>query len=379
MKICLIAGGMSIHTQRWANYLVARGHEVHVISDRFNKDYEGFDDRILKYQLIRLFPRIWILSRFLSGIFWISQSRKLIRRIKPDILNAHYINIAGYLGAICGFHPLVITAWGSDVLIVPKQSRILGALTRWTLKQADLVMCVSPIMKEAIVKMGIRPDKIMVTPIGVDSHQFQPAVLSDSISHPYLSKNFVLRVISTRNLSPTYDVETLLKAAPFIINKSPQSEFIILGDGILRKELQDLTESLHVGSKVSFRGSVTHDDLPGYLNSSNIYVSTSLSDGTSISLLEAMACGLPCVVSDIPANHYWISEGENGYFFQPGNYKELATKIILLMNNEALRAKMGSASRAKIIEKADHITEMTKVEEAYLSLTRAIRRGNERG
>jgi len=62
--------------------------------------------------------------------------------MNPEILNPHYVNIAGYLGAVSNFHPLVITAWGSDILLVPKQNRIYGALTRWALRRADVVLCV---------------------------------------------------------------------------------------------------------------------------------------------------------------------------------------------------------------------------------------------
>jgi glycosyltransferase involved in cell wall biosynthesis len=370
MKICLIADGTSLHTQKWANYLVSLEHEVHVIAERFNINYEGFDDRITKYQLIHFSPGLWKLTRFFAGALWIYQTYRLIHRLRPDILNAHYVNTAGYLGAICGFHPLVITAWGSDILIVPKQNRILGAFTKWALKRADLVMCVSLQMKEVIIKMGIQPDRIMVTPIGVNCHQFRPEVLSDSVLFPKLSENHILRVISTRNLTPTYDVETLIKAAPTILRMAPKSEFIILGDGESKKELHNLVENLDVAGKVSFRGFVPRNDLPMYLNSSDIYVSTSLSDGASISLLEAMACGLPCVVSDIPANRPWISEGENGLLFQPGDYNELAAKILSLLDNKELRTRMGLAARQRVIEKGNEKTEMAKVEEAYIQLVK---------
>jgi L-malate glycosyltransferase len=367
MKICLIAGGTSIHTHRWANYFVIRGHDVHLISERFNSDNEGLDDRIRKYQLVRLAPGIWKLSRFLSGVFWIFQVGNLVRKIKPDLLNAHYVNIAGYLGAICGFHPLIITTWGSDVLIVPKHNKILGLITRWALKRADIVICVSSFMKDVIINMGIQPDKIVITPIGVDTQRFQPEVRSETIKQSDLSGNCI-RIICTRNLAAVYDVETLIKAIPFVIEKFSQLQFIILGDGVLKKELQNLANRLGISGKVSFIGQVSHDDLIHYLNSSDIYVSTSLSDGTSISLLEAMSCGLPCIVSNIPANKPWIKEGENGLLFKPGNDKELAEKIVCILDNKELRVKMGLAARALVIEKGDHQNEMAKIENTYYHL-----------
>jgi len=154
----------------------------------------------------------------------------------------------------------------------------------------------------------------------------------------------------------------------------PRSEFMILGDGQLREQLQELARSFGITEKVIFRGSVPHDELPSYLNSSDLYVSTSLSDGTSISLLEAMACGLPCVVSDIPANKPWIKEGQNGFRFQPGDHKELATKIISVLSGKELRASMGVASRLRVVEEGDHKTEMSKVEQVYVRLIKEIKR-----
>jgi L-malate glycosyltransferase len=367
MKICLIASGTSIHTYRWANYFVIRGHEVHVISEKFNTDYDGFDVRIRKYQLVRLAPGIWKLSRFISGVFWIFQVGNLVRKIKPDILNAHYVNIAGYLGAICGFHPLIITTWGSDILTVPKQNKILGLITRWALKQADIVICVSSFMKDVIINMGIQPDKIVITPIGVDTQRFQPVGLSETINNSDPSRNYV-RIISTRNLAAIYNVETFIKAIPIVIGKFSQLQFTVLGDGVLKKELQNLVNSLGISGKVSFIGKVLNDDLIYYLKSSDIYVSTSLSDGTSISLLEAMSCGLPCIVSEIPANKPWIKERENGLLFKPGSYEELADKIVSILDNKELRIKMGLAARALVIEKGDHQKEMAKIENIYYQL-----------
>ena len=124
MKLCFIADGLSLHTQRWVNYFADRGHEVHLISSRFTPGYEGYDTRIIKHPLIRLLPRIWKVSGYLSGLLWLFQVRRLVRIIKPDIVDAHFVTICGYLGVASGFHPLILTAWGSDILVAPKKNLI---------------------------------------------------------------------------------------------------------------------------------------------------------------------------------------------------------------------------------------------------------------
>ena len=101
MRICYIADGPIIHTQRWVNYFAGKEeHEVHLISTRFPPGYKGYDKKIKMHPLVRLFPRIWKASGYLSGILWLFQVRRLVRRIRPDILDAHFITVNGYLAAI---------------------------------------------------------------------------------------------------------------------------------------------------------------------------------------------------------------------------------------------------------------------------------------
>ena len=319
--------------------------------------------------MIRVVPlsQTSLLSVFLSSALWAYQIRRLIKRIKPDILHAHFIGVPGYLGAASGFRPLVLTAWGSDILVIPRQNPVYRFLTKYALKRADRIISVSSVLKEEIIKLGVTSEKIDVTPIGVDTQQFSPRP-----RNKILMKEFNIGdspvVISTRSLSPIYDVETLIKAIPLVLQVIPEAIFIIAGDGGHRWYLESLARSLKIVDSTRFVGWIPNGELPSYLALSDVYVSTSLSDGTSISLLEAIACKLAPVVTDIPANRVWVTDGESGFLFPTGDYETLASRISLLLNDGEIRTRFGQIGREAVMGKAEHKNEMFKVEEMYQGL-----------
>jgi glycosyltransferase involved in cell wall biosynthesis len=118
-------------------------------------------------------------------------------------------------------------------------------------------------------------------------------------------------------------------------------------------------------------GSVSNREMPKFLGSSDVFVSTSLSDTRSVSLLEAMACALPVVVTDLDGNRECVKDGVNGALFPRGNFRELAEKIVYLLREKDIRRKFGVANR-KIVEKeADYEKEMSKMEKSYKELIEA--------
>jgi glycosyltransferase involved in cell wall biosynthesis len=165
-------------------------------------------------------------------------------------------------------------------------------------------------------------------------------------------------------------VETLVRAIPRVLAEMPQASFIIAGTGEQRDYLTELARTLGVSGNTKFIGWVPRSELPRYLSSADIYVSSSLSDGTSNSLLEAMACGLAPIVTDIPANRAWISDGENGFLFPTRDHETLASKIIHLLKNDETRANFGKRSQDIVQQKARQQAEMKKLERAYDELVR---------
>lgn len=290
-----------------------------------------------------------------------------MKEIKPDIVQAQFIGVPGYLGAASGFHPLVLIARGSDILIMPKQNPMYRFLTKQALKRADCIICVSSALKEEVIRLGALKNKVEIAPAGVDTEEFSPGLRNEMLLR-MLEIDDSPVVISTRSLKPIYDVETLIKAIPLILAEIPQAKFVVAGTGEQEDYLKELARDLGVANNTKFIGWVPRTEVPKYLSSADIYVSTSLSDGTSNSLLEAMACGLAPVVTDIPANRPWIKDEENGFLFPTRGYERLAAKIIYLLKNQEARGHFGRRSRDMVRGEAEEETQMRKLERIYYEL-----------
>jgi len=364
MRICYVADGTSIHTQKWVNYFAKKGHEVHLICWKL---MPGYDENIHVHLLTRLAPKIWIVSQYLSFLFWIIQVRQLVRKIKPDIVDGHFITVYGFLAACSGFHPLVVSAWGSDILIRPKRNFLFRVITEYALRKADMVTCDSEVAREGLIKLGTEPANVKVILKGVDTQQFSRQHINEEL-RTRLGISGVPTIVSTRSLEPIYNVEMLVKAIPLVLEQTPEAKFVIVGNGKQRKYLENLAISLEISDSIRFVGRVMHNELPKYLAISDIYVSTSLSDTSHISLQEAMACQLAPVVTDIPANSAWIEDGKNGFIVPVNDMEALADRVIHLIRNENLREEFGRANRHIIQEKAEYEKEMVKGEEAYREL-----------
>lgn len=360
MRICYIADAGIIHTQRWVNYFARKGHQVHIITSRLG---EGYSEGVQLHLLTSLLPQHWKGSGYINTLPWLVQVRRLISRMKPDIIDAHYITVNGYLGALSGFRPLVLTAWGSDVLIVMKESLCLRILIKYALKKVEMVICNSDTVKGELIKFGVNPAKVRIIYQGVDTKKFSPQRGKAFKDRLGLQGRPV--VISTRSFKPVYNVEMLIRAIPLVLEHSPQVSFIIAGDGEQREYLENLASSLGCSENIRFVGRIAHDELPQYLASSDVYVSTSLSDSASLSLQEAMACEIAPVVTDLSGNREWVTEGENGFLIPVNDIQALANQIVYLLRNEETGRKFGRLGRKIIRERAEYEREMARMERLY--------------
>jgi len=362
MKICYLADAGSVHTQRWVKYFADNGHEVHLISFR---SLDGNIENVKLYVLKRLQPQIRIISFSANLLFDMIQVKKIIKKIKPDILHAHYITDNGMLGALCGFHPFVITAWGSDVLVAPKKYKISKRMVKYALKRADLITCDGENSKDIMINLGIIQEKIKLIYHGVDTKEFSPKQRNNKFREE-LKTFYSPIVISNRKLEPVYNVESLIKAIPLVLKDFPEGKFVIGGKGSQEIYLKKLAKSIGVLDSIRFIEWLPRNEFIRCLASVDIYVSTSLSDGgISVSTTEAMACGLPVVVTDSGDNKKWIKDGENGFVVPIRDPNALAKRIVYLIQNENIRKRFGKINRKIIEEKAEYKKEMEKMEKIY--------------
>ena len=368
MKICYLADAGSIHTQRWIKYFADNGHEVHLISFRSLGDCNIKDVKL--HLLKRLRPQIRFVSFPINLFFEVIQVRELIKKIKPDIVHVHYIARYGVLG-LSGFHPLVATGWGSDILIAPKKSKIAKKIVKYTLKHADLFTSDSNYLRDVAIGYGAPSNNSYVINWGVDFKVFNP-FSKPAKNELKANLNVCPIVISTRSFEYVYNIDIIIKAIPFVLKKVPNVKFILKnGYGTKGPELMNLTRKMGVADYTIIIDKMEdYDKMPYYLNMSDIYISVPSSDSTSVSLLEAMACGLPVIVSDLPANREWVKDGWNGYIVPTRDEKALADAIVNLLMDGEKRKIFGKRNYELVKEKADYEKNMKIMEELYESLLR---------
>jgi glycosyltransferase involved in cell wall biosynthesis len=148
-------------------------------------------------------------------------------------------------------------------------------------------------------------------------------------------------------------VDVIARAFVLAARQHPELRMLMLGNGSQAVELRQTFIKAGVQDRVLFPGQVRQSDLPRLYRAADLYISASHSDGTSISLLEAMACGRPALVSDIPGNREWITPGENGWLFPDGDADALAQSIILAIKERDKLAEMGKAARNLAQQRAD--------------------------
>jgi len=277
--------------------------------------------------------------------------KKYVSKVKPDVLIGNWATTYGVYAAYSNHHPFVLFIWGSDILIFPKFA-VFRVLAKYALRKADIVVVDCDVQKRAAVKLGCDGRKILAFP-WFDSDCFEREVKRKFEAREEFgwSKDDKV-IISIRKHDPIYGVNYLIEAMPLILRQEPRAKFLILDEGRLTSQFKQRTKKLIAEDRVKFLGKVPHRDVVKYLSVSDIYVSTSLSDGTSASLLEAMTCSVPSVVTDIPANKEWIKDGWNGYLIPTRNVNQLVQKIIYLAKNEEIGWEIGKKAletvRAKV-------------------------------
>lgn len=354
MIICLIADATSVHTQRWASYFAKQGDIVHLITyEPPGADIEGVEMHIVK----SFFKNLYI-----SFIPRHIRIYVLVRRLKPDIVHAHFISKFGFHAAFLGTKPVLMSAWGDDILIIPYWSKLLWYFTELSLKRADRIYAVSRNIAQKIISdFGISQDTVTVVPFGVDIELFQPAIENKKNTGRVI-------VFSNRSFLDVYNIETLIRAIPSVLEENKDIHFIIKGSGPLEKNLKELARNLDINEYVTFMGWTKYEDMPKYLHCCDIYVSTALSDGTPVSVLEAMACGKACIATNVGGVGEWIKNDVSGILIPPKQPRILAEKILELSRDAAKREKLGEEARRLVTERGSWKNIMERVRRDYQAL-----------
>jgi glycosyltransferase involved in cell wall biosynthesis len=357
MILCLIADGRSIHTQRWAEYFAQRGHEVHLITyDPMGRNIEGVHEHVITSRWKNLYLSFWPRHYAID---------RIIKKIKPDLIHAHFIAKYGFHLPFLGNYPKIVTAWGDDILILPQSSRILFFFTRHVLNSVDLNYAVSHDIRDHIINDFTIPEtKVHYLPFGVDTYQFSPP--QDS---PDKEKKTVV-IFSNRGFLPIYGMDTILKGFHLAIQQNHDLQLILKGEGPDKEKIRQEIKRLGLEATVTIKNKTDYNEVIQDLKNADIFITASGRDGTPVSLLEAMSAGLPCIATAVGGIPEWISDGKNGILIPPDNPEIIAQKIILLSSDIQKRKTLGFHARKTILKKGDWATLMKSAEKDYSTILR---------
>ncbi|MBE0697618.1 MAG: glycosyltransferase [Anaerolineaceae bacterium] len=293
--------------------------------------------------------------------------RSILRRVQPDIVHAGPIQTAAFLSALSGFRPLVSMSWGSDLLRDAKKNRWYRWITRFTLLSSTVLVGDCQAVRDCAISFGLPAEKVFTFPWGIDLDRFAPEtrdaageVLRSSLPPPEKQSlrsrlgwqdNFV--VLSLRSWEPVYGIDVLLRGFARAAQESPHLRLLLMGGGSLAPMVHHLIQQYNLADRVYLGGQVSQNDLPQFYHSADLYVSASRSDGSSVSLMEALGCGLPVLISDIPANREWVTDGEQGWLFADGDPVSLSTRLLLALNQSETMQSMRQAARLQALKRAN--------------------------
>lgn len=331
MKVLFLAEGISGHTRKWVNAINFAGIET-VLFSLFDCDktfYPGTNLIVSSVAEVMKRRPDTSLSKFLY-FKALPEIHRVIKLHQPDVVHSLYASSYGLLGALTKKKPYILSVLGTDILEFPELNRINRLLLTYSLNKADKVLATSEYLK--IKTTAFTGQNLSVVPFGIDTDTFYRV---ERRKEPGL-------VLGTlKNLEPYYSIDVLLRAFALVANKVTIPVTLrIGGEGSEKNKLINLAQELKIDHLVTFSGYINYSDVPAFHNSIDIHITPSSRETFGVSILEASACGVPVIASDIDGFKETLVENVNGIRFKSGDENDLAEKIIYLINNPDVRARL---------------------------------------
>jgi glycosyltransferase involved in cell wall biosynthesis len=289
-----------------------------------------------------------------AHVHWI---RGLARTLRPDVVHAHWMCGYAALAAVAGTSPLVAMAWGSDVL---RAGRVRTAASRLALRRSRVAMADSRALLDRLVELGAPREATVLVNWGVDLDAFAPV----DGARPALRKRLGLGpgplILSPRSLTPVYNPETILAAFGAVAEALPSAQLVL-------KHMGQAPARLAESGRIHVVGHVPYEQMAWYYQAADVCVSIPSSDSSPRSVWEAMACGCPVVISDLP----WVRElitPEREALVVPVEAGAVANAIRRVLEDRELADGLSRRGRALAEAHRDRRAEMDRLAEIYRGL-----------
>lgn len=362
MKILLLSDANSSHTLKWALSLNNQGMNILLFSlfkpnQEVTKKYEKFGIKILSSDLqgkikdLRR-PNLSKLNYILS----LRLLKKTISSFKPDILHAHYASSYGVLGFLSKFRPFLISVWGSDIYDFPNKSKFNKWLLEKVINNADKICSTSKAMGD-ILSREYGNSEFEIIPFGINHNIFKPGNRNQS----------QLIAGTIKSIEKHNGIDCLLDAVKIIIDnyKMKNIQFLIVGDGSQLEEMKIKSSELYLDKYVNFTGFISPESVVEYYQKMSIFIAMSTRESFGVSILEAAACEVPAITSNVGGLPEVNKHNETGLVISPEAPRELARAIKKLVNDNSLRERMGKKARQRVIQEFNWETNIQKMISVY--------------
>ena len=375
MRILYFSTEFGPHDQRFLASLAKTRHDVHFL--RLQQcgaaiHGEKLPTRIhqVNWSGLRGPFRWWDVPRLVVEL------KEVVGKLRPDLIHAGPIQTCAFVAVLSGFRAVLTMSWGFDLMQDAERGPWWRWVTRYTLQRSSFFVSDAGVTRDRAVSYGMPPRRTAVFPWGVDLRRFHPRASSEKhlvsvgarrpgnqTSRGTGERGIV--ILCNRSWEERYGVDVLAMAFVKVAPQLPGASLILLGAGSQGEEIRSILANGGQLKRVEFPGRVPQAQMHRWYHRADLYVSPSHVDGSSVSLMEAMATGTPPLVSDIPANREWVSEGENGWLFRDGDADHLARRIVWIAGRMAALPRIGRAARKTAEERADWSRNFKVLLDAY--------------
>lgn len=251
--------------------------------------------------------------------------------------------------------PIFTSFPGSDVTALTNSGKLGSIITNAIIAKSNYLSCNSNDLRDELVRLGLKKEKIDLVIYGVDSNKKKNDINGrEEIRKKYeIKKNEILLLMVGRFVEKK-GFSTGLKAMKKILEHFPETKLMLVGDGYLREEYNEIIKFEKISQNVIFTGIVPLDQLVMYYSASDVFLMPSIkqpADGLNVVVVEAMACGKPIVATNMGGNELVVFENFNGFLHNEKDFVTLANSVIRLLIDSDLRQKFGENSRLLIESK----------------------------
>jgi len=356
VRLCFAANPGSVHVQRWLQWFAARGHDVSLVAFGGNDPVPG-----VTTVAHRRFPSARGTVR-LPVVLW---ARKHLAAARPDVVHAQWLPWSGWCAALARQGPVVITPWGSDMLVLAEHRREIRALNRAALRRADLVTWDSTALRDACLRAGVSPNHLARVHFGVDLARFASAPRDNALRARLRLAEADIVMLSPRTPAYKSNVDVVVRAFGAVTREVPSARLVVrCDDPAERDSLEALAGSLGAAASLRFVGRLPEAELPALYALADITISVPPSDSAPVSIGEAMASGSVPIVSALPWVDEWFAGG-GADVVAVGDVDALASAMYASAVEPDRRERMRRRNLEVVARLADRDREMARMELFY--------------